>query len=527
MKITKKQYSFKNLSNFFFKFCFKFYKFYLSFAFLFFIIFVFNIYIGILANALGEIRGTIMLDYSVSPGIGSGTAPGLGVSVYLEPIPPTPGLPQQTLTNSSASFAFINLAPGKYKLIISKPQFRTQILEIDINPGDIKIVNVVLNPEKRRDLDSTTVGLNYDPNYDKVYIAVPSDYDTPGGIPPSAGPEDMQDLAAIQYGANPLEYADRKYFTMYGQDGVFMGNAINGLAIMSTQTDGKIKANVNIGSRVHLLSFNKNYSKLYALDFSANFYVISPNNNKVMNKFSLSTGNLPSDIVVGDNFVYVSLMGPEPKIIMLDANKDFPVNAIILTKNPKLSKIAFSSTGMLQPQGLALSYDQSKLFATFGDSNTGYLLILNARTLEVESYIKVGAMPLGVATPDGRRIYVANYNDNTVSLIDAKNNVEVGRFKTGYKPCKIVVHPLLRYVYVSNEGSNYISVIDVLASKILVNIQVKDGPTYMGIDPQGSKLYVSCKGSKTVCVVDLNKNSMVAESVPALYATPSAIAVKK
>jgi len=56
---------------------------------------------------------------------------------------------------------------------------------------------------------------------------------------------------------------------------------------------------------------------------------------------------------------------------------------------------------------------------------------------------------------------------------------------------------------------------------------VKDGPTYMGISPYGDKLYVSCKGSKTVCVVDLVKNMMVAESVPALYATPAAIAVKK
>lgn len=507
-------------------------KYYYNILFFKFVVFIFLILflnnLDVISNTLGQIRGTIMLDYSVTPGVGSGTAPGLGVSVYLEPIPPTPGLPQQTLTNSSASFEFINLAPGKYKLTVSKPQFKTQVIEIDINPGDIKIVNIVLNPEKRRDLDSTTVGLNYDPNNDRVYIAVPSDYDTPGGIPPSAGPEDMQDLAAIQYGANPLEYADRKYFTMYGQDGIFMGNAINGLAIMSTQTDGKIKANVNIGSRVHLLAFNKNYSKLYALDFKSNFYVISPNNNnKIINKFSLSTENLPSDIVVGDNFVYVSLMGPEPKITMIDSSRDFPVNSIILSKNPKLSKIAFSSSSILQPQGLALSYDQSKLFATFGDSNVGYLLILNAKTLEVESYIKVGSMPLGVATPDGRRIYVANYNDNTVSLIDAKNNIEVGRFRTGYKPSKIVVHPSLKYVYVSNEGSNYISVIDVLASKILFNIQVKDGPTYMGISPYGDKLYVSCKGSKTVCVVDLVKNMMIAESVPALYATPAGIAVKK
>jgi len=56
---------------------------------------------------------------------------------------------------------------------------------------------------------------------------------------------------------------------------------------------------------------------------------------------------------------------------------------------------------------------------------------------------------------------------------------------------------------------------------------VKDGPTYMGISSYGDKLYVSCKGSKTVYVVDLIKNMRVAESVPALYATPAAVDVKK
>lgn len=478
--------------------------------------------ISVWAN-LGQIRGNVMLDYSVTPGVGSGVAPGIGVIIYLEPVQPTPGLPQQFVTTTSASFEFINLPPGQYKMTLSKPQFKPQILQILLNPGETKIINVILEPEKTATLDTSTVGMDYNPATDKVYIAFPADTDAPGGIPFSAGPEDVSDMAAIQYGHNPLEYADRKYFTQYGQDGIMMYNSVNAISIMSTQTDGKIKAVAKVDGRVNLVKFHPSYRKLYALDYKSNFYVISPDqNNKVMNKFSLSNESIPSDMVVGQNYVYVSLMGPSPKILMIDSSKDFPVSAIELYKNPKTSKL-----GVLQPNGLAISPDNEKLFVSYGDNNNGYLLTLNAKTLEVLNILKVGSQPLGVATPDGRRVYVANYNDNTVSLVDAKNNIEVGRFRTGYKPSKIIVHPSLRWVYVSNEGSNTVSVIDVLSSKIVANIQTSAGPTYMGIDPNGLKLYVSCKADKKVDVVDLTRNAVVASTIPGLFSTPAAIDVRK
>jgi len=487
------------------------------------VLFCLTLVIFSIVTLAGQIRGTIILDYSLAPQIGSGTAPGTGVLVYLEPIKPTGAPPQQIVTQNTASFEFINLPAGQYKLIFSKPQFKTQILEITLNSEETKIINVVLEPEKTANLDSSTVGMNYNPQTDKVYIAFPSDSDNPTGMPQSAGPQDVSDMAAITYGHNPLEYADRKYFSMYGQDAIMMYNAVNSLGIMSTVTDGKIKAIAKVESRVHLLSFHPSYKKLYALDYKSNFFVISPQeNNKVINKFSLSNENIPSDITVGQNYIYVSLMGPNPKIIMLDSSKDFPINAIELYKNPKTSKL-----GILQPNGLALSPDNERLFVSYGDTSNGYLLILNSKTLQVTDIIKIGAQPIGVATPDGKRVYIANYNDNSVSLVDAKNLKEVGRFKTGYKPSKIIVHPSLKWVFVSNEGSNTISMIDTLQSKILYNIQTSEGPTYMAVNPEGTKLYVSCKNSKKIDVVDLNTKSVIASTIPGLFSTPAAIAIKK
>lgn len=488
---------------------------------LIFVIILISFILTALAN-FGQIKGNILLDYSVSPGVGSGTAPGTGVLVYLEPIPPTPGLPQQFITQTSA-FEFNNLPAGQYKMTISKPQFKTQILQLQLNPNEIKIINIMLEPEKLSSLDSSTVGMNYNPLTDNIYIAFPSDSDSIGGIPYSAGPEDVPDMAAIQYGHNPLEYADRKYFSDYGQDAIMMYNATNAISIMSSQTDGKIKAIVKTDSRTHLLAFHPSFKKLYALDYKSNFYVISPDqNNKIINKFSLSNESIPSDITVGQNHIYITLMGPNPKVMILDSSKDFPISAIELYKNSKSSKL-----GTLQPNGIAISPDNEKIFVSYGDSSKGYLLTLNAKTLEIINTLQVGPQPIGVATPEGKRVYVANYNDNSVSLVDAKNNREVGRFKTGYKPSKIVVHPSLKWVYVSNEGSNTISVIDVLASKIVANIQTDEGPTFMAIHPNGLKMYVSCKTAKKVNVIDLSKNSVIASTIPGLFSTPSSIAIKK
>jgi len=49
--------------------------------------------------------------------------------------------------------------------------------------------------------------------------------------------------------------------------------------------------------------------------------------------------------------------------------------------------------------------------------------------------VHVGKDPRGVAiTPDGRYVYVANYGDDTISVIDTTNNKVIDTIKVGKRP---------------------------------------------------------------------------------------------
>jgi YVTN family beta-propeller protein len=102
----------------------------------------------------------------------------------------------------------------------------------------------------------------------------------------------------------------------------------------------------------------------------------------------------------------------------------------------------------------------------------------------VTATIPVGNVPTGVAvTPDGRKIYVANVNSDSVSVIDtAKNKVTatipVGTFRG---PNGVAVTPDGRKVYVTNFRSNNVSVIDTAKNKVTATIPVGLNPNAFGI----------------------------------------------
>ena len=49
--------------------------------------------------------------------------------------------------------------------------------------------------------------------------------------------------------------------------------------------------------------------------------------------------------------------------------------------------------------------------------------------------------PIGIAvSDDGKRVYVCNYNENTVSVIDALSSREILRVATAFTPLKIAVY---------------------------------------------------------------------------------------
>ena len=140
--------------------------------------------------------------------------------------------------------------------------------------------------------------------------------------------------------------------------------------------------------------------------------------------------------------------------------------------------------------------------ATFGyvantDDNTISVIATNNNT--VVATIPVGSRPFGVATtPDGTHAYVTNSNDNTVSVIDTARNEVVATVPVGAFPIGVAVTPDSTlplqhndprhqpHAYVTNSNDKTVTVIDTANNKVVATIPVGAFPTGVAITPDGT-----------------------------------------
>ncbi|MEM8641275.1 MAG: beta-propeller fold lactonase family protein [Cyanobacteria bacterium P01_G01_bin.54] len=75
--------------------------------------------------------------------------------------------------------------------------------------------------------------------------------------------------------------------------------------------------------------------------------------------------------------------------------------------------------------------------------------------------VKVGSRPQALAiAPDGKSVYVANMNSNTVSVIDTATNQVSHTIPVGIWPIDLAIAPDGKSVYVANNEDNTVSIID-------------------------------------------------------------------
>ncbi len=107
-----------------------------------------------------------------------------------------------------------------------------------------------------------------------------------------------------------------------------------------------------------------------------------------------------------------------------------------------------------------------------GIPNTGTVSVIDARTRKVNREIEVGLHPSGLAlSPLGDRLYVANANSDTVSVIDTKTDVVAASISVrpgaeapiGSSPNALAVSPDGKTLYVANGANNAVAVVNVAA----------------------------------------------------------------
>ena len=114
-----------------------------------------------------------------------------------------------------------------------------------------------------------------------------------------------------------------------------------------------------------------------------------------------------------------------------------------------------------------------------------------------------GDDPAEVAlTPDGGTLLSANAGSGTVSVIDARSQVETGRIRVGDAPRALLLNAAGTRAFVFNTLSNSISVLDVAAGTVVATLAADSGPIRGALDRAEKRLYVINRSSPYLSLFD-------------------------
>ncbi|BAY41513.1 hypothetical protein NIES2111_59090 (plasmid) [Nostoc sp. NIES-2111] len=189
-----------------------------------------------------------------------------------------------------------------------------------------------------------------------------------------------------------------------------------------------------------------------------------------------------------------------------------------LLKNTPANQVA---TGAVVA-GLAVSQDGSVLVAAnFENDSISLVNTANRQVTEEIKFFKpgdqvpTGEFPFDVAlksTTNGAagKVFVSSQRDDEVVAVDVASRV-VTRIPVGSQPNKILLSADQNKLYVANGNSDTISVIDTNSNRVIGTISlsrpndkyVGSSPNSLALSPDERTLYVTLAGENAVAVVDL------------------------
>jgi PGF-pre-PGF domain-containing protein len=168
--------------------------------------------------------------------------------------------------------------------------------------------------------------------------------------------------------------------------------------------------------------------------------------------------------------------------------------------------IFISSTALADPvQGAS----PAAIYAYISNQD-GTISVLDTTNSTITATVNVGGCPSGAAvSPDGKKVFVANYLSNTVSVITTTTNTVTANVDVGGSSSEVAVTPDGKKVYVTIRGNNTVSVIDTANDTVITTVPVGNGPTRVAVSPDGTKVYVINEYSHTLDFIDTATNTVI------------------
>jgi YVTN family beta-propeller protein len=171
------------------------------------------------------------------------------------------------------------------------------------------------------------------------------------------------------------------------------------------------------------------------------------------------------------------------------------------------------------------------------NSNSEDVSVIDTATNRVVATVPLGrGLQPGVASPDGKHVYVPDSCSDMIWVIDTASNEALrDGIQVGRAPHSMAVSPDGKTGYVTNLDAGTVSVIDTAKNAVVSTIQVGPNPKGVTFAVEGKRAYVARAnrgdgrggpGVGAVVVVDTANQSIVDTiTIDALFDLPSAIAI--
>jgi uncharacterized protein len=167
----------------------------------------------------------------------------------------------------------------------------------------------------------------------------------------------------------------------------------------------------------------------------------------------------------------------------------------------------------VQADAIAVGYGSNRIFMTSYEGSK--VTIVDGKNESVAT-VDVDTHLWGITAVDAiatKRIYLTGSGSSKLWMIDEKTNA-LTSVATGEIPCAVAVDPVAKRVYVANYGSDSVTVIDAASDaasqKVIATVQVGEHPQAVAVDSGTHRAYVANTGNSTVSVIDGTLNRVIA-----------------
>lgn len=304
---------------------------------------------------------------------------------------------------------------------------------------------------------------------------------------------------------------------------------INSISVIDTDKD-KVIDNITVyGSNPFgvAVAETKTASKVYVVDQNSQYVSVfdtaKPHNVKQVPVTNMKEFKLSGEIAVSQDGKRAYLTGYDSSgniILVINTDTDEFMDTIHLgTHYGREIAVAETKTG-------------TKLYLTAGED---YVTVVDLSNKTIKG-LNGFAITWGIAaTQDGTKVYVVNDSQSGsgpryVSVLDtATDEVLPKHIQVGNDCREITIDPNGKRAYVTNADNNTITVIDTTTNDIIGNpISVDVNPQRVAVNPEGTKVYVTNYGllKGTVSVIDAVGDVSINKEIPVGY-NPIGVAVSR